>query len=280
MRGHSTFAVFHSCFSSEVLPEGIYQLYLKEIITDLHEEFPDSSFLAFNFREGEKRSQFAGILCEYDVTVMDYPRQYEGCPLLPLSLIRHFLRVSESWLYLGNSQNVVLFHCDRGSWLVLAFVLAGFLVYRKLHSGERKTLEMVYKEGPKKDCDVIKIDIQCLVQGDGVLECVHLDLDPEREVMMFRAMFNTAFIRSNILMLNSENLDILWDSKARFPKGFRAEVLFGDVETRSPSKAPAAILNGEEHGGLPIEAFSRVQELFGGVDWVDSSNDATLWLLK
>ena len=74
------------------------------------------------------------------------------------------------------------------------------------------------------DCDVIKIDIQCLVQGDVVLECVHFDLDPEREVMMFRIMFNTAFIRSNILMLNSENLDILWNSKERYPKGFRAEV--------------------------------------------------------
>ena len=76
------------------------------------------------------------------------------------------------------------------------------------------------------DCDVIKIDIQCVVQGDVVLECVHLDLDPEREVMMFRIMFNTAFIRSNILMLNTENLDILWDSKERYPKGFRAEVIF------------------------------------------------------
>ncbi|CAA2933930.1 formin 14 [Olea europaea subsp. europaea] len=366
--------VFDSCFSTEVLPEGIYQLYLKEIITELHEEFPDSSFLAFNFREGEKRSQFAEILCDYDVTVMDYPRQYEGCPLLPLSLIHHFLRVSESWLSLVNSQNVVLLHCERGGWLLLAFVLASFLVYRKLHSGERKTLEMVYREGPKgllqllsplnpfpsqlrylqyisrrnistewppperalsldclifraiprfdnqkgcrpivrifgrnllskdglstqmlysmhkkgrqvrhycqKDSDVIKIDIQCLVQGDVVLECVHLDLDPEREVMMFRTMFNTAFIRSNILMLNSENLDTIWDSKARFPKGFRAEVLFGDVETHSPPKAPTAILNGEDHGGLPIEAFSRVQELFAGVDWVDSSDEATLWLLK
>lgn len=40
------------------------------------------------------------------------------------------------------------------------------------------------------------------------------------------------------------------------------------------------MLNGEEKGGLPIEAFSRVQELFNGVDWVDTSDDATLWLLK
>ncbi|KAG5592384.1 hypothetical protein H5410_042898, partial [Solanum commersonii] len=366
--------VFDSCFSTEVLPEGIYQLYLHEIINELHEEFPDSSFLAFNFREGEKRSQFAEILCEYDVTVMDYPRQYEGCPVLPLSLIHHFLCICESWLSLQNHNNVILLHCERGGWPLLAFILASFLVFRKLQSGERKTLEMVYREAPKglsqllsplnpfpsqlrylqyisrrnispewpppeqalsldclilraiprfdnqkgcrpivrifgrnllskdglsthmlysmpkkgrsirhyrqKDSDVIKIDIQCLVQGDVVLECVHFDLDPEREVMMFRIVFNTAFIRSNILMLNCDNLDILWDSKARYPKGFRAEVLFGDVESISPLKAPTAALNGEETGGLPIEAFSRVQELFSGADWVDTGDDAALWLFK
>lgn len=71
---------------------------------------------------------------------------------------------------------------------------------------------------------MIKIDIQCLVQGDVVLECVHLDIYSDREVMMFRIMFNTAFIRSNILMLNSGDLDILWDSKKRYPRGFRVEV--------------------------------------------------------
>jgi hypothetical protein len=76
----------------------------------------------------------------------------------------------------------------------------------------------------QEDCDVIKIDIQCPVQGDVVLECVHLDLDPEKEVMMFRIMFNTAFIRSNVLMLNSDDVDILWGSKDRYPRSFRAEV--------------------------------------------------------
>ncbi|KAI9083832.1 hypothetical protein K1719_034090 [Acacia pycnantha] len=366
--------VFDSCFSTEALPDGMYQIYLHEIITELHEEFPDSSFFAFNFREGEKRSQFAEILCEYDVTVMDYPRQYEGCPILPVSLVQHFLRVCESWLSLGNHQNVILLHCERGGWPLLGFLLASFLIYRRLHSGERKTLEMVHREAPKGflqlfsplnplpsqlryvqyvarrniapewppperalsldclilraipsfdsqngcrpmirifgrnflskgglstqmlysmqkkkktlrhyrqvDCGVIKIDIQCLVQGDVVLECVHLDLDPEREVMMFRIMFNTAFIRSNILMLNTENLDILWDSKERYPKGFRAEVLFGDVESISPPKAPTTVLNGEEKGGLPIEAFSRVQELFSGAEWLDNGEDAAVWLLK
>ncbi|KAK7407041.1 hypothetical protein VNO78_08681 [Psophocarpus tetragonolobus] len=364
--------VFDSCFSTEALPDGMYSLYLRQIISDLHEDFPDSSFVALNFRDGEHRSRFSHILCELDVTVIDYPKQYEGCPLLPLSLLHHFLRLSESCL--ADPSGLLLFHCERGGWPLLAFLLAAFLVFRKVQSGERRILEMVHREAPKgllpllsplnplpsqlryvqyvarrnigahwppperplsldcvilrgvpafdgpngcrplfrifgrnflskgplsthmiynmhkkkkslrhyrqADCDVIKIDIQCLVQGDVVLECVHLDLDPEREVMMFRVMFNTAFIRSNILMLNTENLDILWDSKDRYPKGFRAEVLFGEVESISPPRAPASILDGEVKGGLPIEAFSRVQELFSGVEWVESGDAAAVWLFK
>ncbi|GMH09146.1 hypothetical protein Nepgr_010986 [Nepenthes gracilis] len=366
--------VFDSCFSTEVLPDGIYQIYLHEIITELHEEFPHSSVLAFNFREGQKQSQFAQILCEYDVIVMDYPRHYEGCPVLPLSLLHYFLQISNSWLLRHNRNNIILLHCERGGWPILAFLLASFLIFKKLHSGERRTLEMIHREAPKgflrllsplnpspsqlryllyvarrnissewpppertlsldcliirgvprydnrkgcrpvirifgrnhlckgglstqmlfsmskkrtslrhfqqADCDVIKIDVQCLVQGDVVLECVHVDLDPEREVMMFRIMFNTAFIRSHILILNCDNLDILWDSKERYPKDFRVEVLFGEVQSSSPPRELTTILNGEERGGLPIEAFSRVQELFSGVEWVDYSDDAALWLFK
>jgi hypothetical protein len=33
-------------------------------------------------------------------------------------------------------------------------------------------------------------------------------------------------------------------------------------------------------GGLPIEAFSAVQELFNGVEWMESSDNAAFWLLK
>lgn len=126
----------------------MYQIYLHEIATELHEEFPESSFLALNFRDGKKRSQFAKILCEYDITIIDYPRHYEGCPLLPLSLVQHFLRVCDSWLSLG-SQNIVLLHCERGGWPLLAFLLACFLIFRKMHYGEQKTLEIVHREAPK-----------------------------------------------------------------------------------------------------------------------------------
>ncbi|KAL2656140.1 hypothetical protein AAZV13_04G104300 [Glycine max] len=365
--------VFDSCFSTEALPEGMYSLYLRQIISDLHEDFPESTFLALNFRDGDHRSRFSRVLCDLDATVVDYPKQYEGCPLLPLSLLHHFLRLCDSCL--ADPAALILLHCERGGWPLLAFLLAAFLVFRKAaQTGERRILEMVHKEAPKgllqllsalnplpsqlryvqyvarrnigaewppperalsldcvilrgipgfdggngcrplfrifgrnllskgglstqmiynmhkkkkslrhyrqADCDVIKIDIQCLVQGDVVLECVHLDLDLEREVMMFRVMFNTAFIRSNILMLNAENLDILWDSKERYPKGFRAEVLFGEVESISPPRAQTSILDGEVKGGLPIEAFSRVQELFSGVEWVESGDAAAVWLLK
>lgn len=75
------------------------------------------------------------------------------------------------------------------------------------------------------DSGLIKIDISCHIKGDVVLECISLDDDLEREAMMFRVMFNTAFIRSNILMLNHDEVDTLWDAKNLFPKEFTVEVL-------------------------------------------------------
>lgn len=76
------------------------------------------------------------------------------------------------------------------------------------------------------ECELVKIDISCHIQGDVVLECISLNDDMEQEQMMFRVMFNTAFIRSNIVMLNRDEIDTMWDSKDQFPKDFRAEVSF------------------------------------------------------
>lgn len=71
---------------------------------------------------------------------------------------------------------------------------------------------------------MVKLDIRCRVQGDVVLECVHLCDDFVREEMMFRVMFHSSFIRSNILSLSREEVDVLWDAKDQFSKDFRAEV--------------------------------------------------------
>jgi hypothetical protein len=81
------------------------------------------------------------------MTIMDYPRQFESCPVLTIEVIHHFLKSSESWLSLGQ-HNALLMHCERGGWPVLAFMLAALLIYRKQYSGEQKTLDMVYGQAP------------------------------------------------------------------------------------------------------------------------------------
>ncbi|KAK1293294.1 Formin-like protein 6 [Acorus calamus] len=364
--------VFDCCFSTDVLEEDDYKVYMGGIVSQLRDHFPDASFMVFNFRDGERQSQISNILSEYDMTVMDYPRHYEGCPLLTMEMIHHFLRSSESWLSLGQ-QNLLLMHCERGGWPVLAFMLAALLIYRKQYTGEQKTLDMIYKQAPREllqllsplnplpsqmrylqyvsrrnvgsewppldraltldcvilrilpnfdgeggcrpifriygqdpfiaadrtpkvlfsmpkksksvrlyrqeDCELVKIDIHCHIQGDVVLECISLDEDLEREEMMFRVMFNTAFIRSNILMLNRDDIDILWNAKDRFPKEFRAEVLLSEMDV-SASLIPMDLVCGEEKEGLPVEAFAKVQEIFSTVDWLDDKGEAALQILQ
>ncbi|KAK8582057.1 hypothetical protein V6N12_072255 [Hibiscus sabdariffa] len=320
--------------------------------------------MVFNFREGEYQSQIASVLSEYDMTVIDYPRQYEGCPLLNTEMIHLFLKSCENWFSLGP-QNMILMHSERGGLPVLVFMLAALLLYRKQLSGEKKTLEMIYKQAPREllhlmsplnplpsqlrylqyvsgrnvgsewppsvkaltldciilrfipnmdgeggcrpifriygqdpsmagdrtpkvlfstpknskliryykqvDSELVKINTHCQVAGDVVLECISLDSVQERELMMFRIMFNTAFIRSNILMLNREEIDTLWNTKDQFPKDFSAEVIFSDMDVATP--AISIDLPGiEEKDGLPIDDFAKVQDVFSKVDYTNAAN--------
>ncbi|KAF9624799.1 hypothetical protein IFM89_014184 [Coptis chinensis] len=364
--------VFDCCFSTDILEEDEYKVYLSGIVAQLQDHFPDASFMVFNFREGERRSQISDILSQYDMTVMDYPRQYEGCPVLPLEMIHHFLISSESWLSLERQQNVLLMHCERGGWPVLAFMLAGLLLYRKQYSGEQKTLEMVYKQAPREllhllsplnpqpsqmrylqyisrknlgsdwppsatplilDClilrvlpvfngesgcrpiirvygqdpsstasrgskvlfstpktkkhtrhyrqeesTLVKIDIRCCVQGDVVLECTHLDEDLIREEMMFRVMFNTSFIRSNILLLIREEIDALWDAKDQLPKDFKAEVLFSDFDSIVSNINTEVVSESEDETEGATEEFFAVEEIFNNVDGQDGKGDSDFYM--
>ncbi|MCD7458544.1 hypothetical protein HAX54_038557 [Datura stramonium] len=356
--------VFDRCFTTDVWEEKNYKGYVAGVISQLRDHYPDVSILAFNFREGESRSLIANDLIEHDVTIMDYPRHYEGCPLLSMEMINHFLRSSESWLSLGQ-QNVLLMHCEWGGWPVLAFMLAALLIYRRHLPGEQKTLDMIYKqvphellhlmqplnpipsqlrylqyvarrnlntqwppldraltldciiirtipnfdgEGgcrpifriygqdplivcdrspknlfstPKKinivryykqaECESVKIDINCHIQGDVVLECISLHDD--REEMMFRTMFNTSFIQSNILILNRDEIDTLWDAKDRFPKDFRAEVLFSEMDAAA-SVVSVDLSCFEKKDGLPVEAIAKGQEIINGADWLNQKGAA------
>ena len=70
----------------------------------------------------------------------------------------------------------------------------------------------------------VKLNVGSCVQGDVVLECLHVDDGLENERLMFRVMFNTFFIQSHILQLNFEDIDVCWDADQRFTKNFKAEV--------------------------------------------------------
>lgn len=76
----------------------------------------------------------------------------------------------------------------------------------------------------QEECVLVKLDCHRRVQGDVIIECIHLKDDLVKEEMIFRAMFHTAFIRSNRLMLNRDEVDVPWDVKVQFPKDFKAEV--------------------------------------------------------
>lgn len=71
----------------------------------------------------------------------------------------------------------------------------------------------------------IKLSVFCRVQGDVVLECIHIGDNIEPKETMFRVMFNTAFVQSNILGLNRDDIDVAWNVNNQFPRDFRAEVL-------------------------------------------------------
>lgn len=315
--------VFDHCFSSDFFEEDELKPYIGGILKQLLGRYSVDSFMVFNFEGGKKDNQIACIFSDYDMSVMGYPRNYEGCPLLTMEMIHHFLRSSESWLSLGQD-NFLLIHSEQGGWPVLAFALATLQVYLQRYNEERKALEMVYRQAPpglvelfspldpepsqlrylkyvsrrhispelwppvdrmlnlncaiirkvpnfdgqggcrpifriygpdplapddksakvlfstpktsdfvqlytQEDSEIIKVNVRCPVQGDVVMECFSLDEDFEHEVMVFRVMFNTAFIEDNLLLLDRDQIDILWDTKHRFPVDFRVEVIFSEM---------------------------------------------------
>lgn len=46
------------------------------------------------------------------------------------------------------------------------------------------------------------------------------------EETIFRIMFHTEFVRSNVLVLQREEIDLLWDVKDQMSREFKAEVRF------------------------------------------------------
>lgn len=71
------------------------------------------------------------------------------------------------------------------------------------------------------------MNIGCVVGGDVVLEFNRLEDDLVGEVLIFRATFNTGFIRSNSLKFSREEIDLQWNDDGKIvPKDFKLEVKF------------------------------------------------------
>ncbi|KAL6847320.1 hypothetical protein ACP4OV_023173 [Aristida adscensionis] len=360
--------VFDCCFSTETMDQYKYRNYLDGIILQLREQFADSSLMVLNFRD-EGKSLLSGIFSVYSITVKDYPCQYLGCPLLPLDIILHFLRLTERWLMLEGQQNILLMHCEKGGWPVLAFMLAGLLLYRKQYKGEQRTLDMVYKQAPKEllqmlttlnpqpshlrylgyickmddelgwptqpipftlDCVIlrevpnfdglggcrpivrvygqdfqtpdksssvlslsskvkkhvrryrqadnvpVKLNVGSCVQGDVILECLHVNDGAKGEKLMFRVMFNTFFIQSHIIMLNFEDIDVSWHSDHQFTKNFKAEVLFSEFDADSDASTEAAPEDDDDMDAGSADEYFEAEEIFSNAESQDGLKDADI----
>jgi hypothetical protein len=117
---------------------------------DLQKRFSDSSILVFNFGEGDGKGQLMDVLRQYGMMVMDYPKEYQGCPILTLELIHSFLSSADRWLSSDERhEKIILLHCQRESWPTVSFMLAGLLIYRKRRSDEQETLMFIHKIAPK-----------------------------------------------------------------------------------------------------------------------------------
>ncbi|KAF0901948.1 hypothetical protein E2562_011782 [Oryza meyeriana var. granulata] len=353
--------VFDHCFSTDFFEEDELKPYIGGILKQLLGRYSVDSFMVFNFEGGKKDNQIASIFSDFEMSVMGYPWNYEGCPLLTMEMIHHFVRSSESWLSLGQD-NFLLIHSEQGDGRSLLLQLAALLVYLRRYNDEGKALEMVYRQAPpglvehfspldlapsqlrylkyvsrrhispelwppadrmmnlncviirgvpnfdgkggcrpifqiygpdpfvpddkstkvlfstpktsdfvqlytQEDSEIIKFNARCPVQGDVVMECVSLDENFEHELMVFRVMFNTAFIEDNLLLLDRDQIDILWDTKHRFPVDFRVEVIFLEMDT-------ITWLHTSQLSSEDKENFSRVEDAFSHLDWSTKSNHA------
>ncbi|KAK3437254.1 hypothetical protein EUGRSUZ_C01935 [Eucalyptus grandis] len=112
---------------------------MRGVVAKLQDQFPAASFKVLNFGEGENHSHLARVLFEYDITVIKLPQNNGGCPIPRVEIIRDFLRSADEWLSSDAKTNMLLMHCERGAWPVLAFMLASLLLYRKKQDGSRNT---------------------------------------------------------------------------------------------------------------------------------------------
>ncbi|KAJ0585766.1 putative tensin phosphatase, C2 domain, formin, FH2 domain, protein-tyrosine phosphatase [Helianthus annuus] len=365
--------VFDWCYKNDAPEADAYKSYVDGMVPQLQVYYPECSAMVVNFKQGgDGKTAIADAVSTYDMKLTEYSWQYDGCPLLPLETVDNFLQSCDSWLSVSTQKNVLLLHCERGGLPILAFMLAGLFLVRKIYNGEQRTLDLIYKQSSRDavyilsplnpqpsqirylqyvtkrnlgidwppevsplaldclilrvlpvidgkgcrpiiriyghdsfstesnksckllfstltsknkkharyyrmdECHLAKIDIHFRVQGDVVLECIHLDDDLVKEEMLFRVVFHTAFIRGYVLMLGRDEVDSVWDARDQIPKDFKAEVLFVDADPLPSiiTTDRASSSDGSETSGYgSADEFFEVEDIFSNHDHdIESTN--------
>ncbi|KAL5208132.1 hypothetical protein ABZP36_032567 [Zizania latifolia] len=301
--------VFDHCFSMKELEDDHFEAHIRSIAAHLLDNFGDHSFMISNFGTRDEESPIYHILSEYGMTVLDHPGHYEGCPLLtmemqsPLELLEMFSPLNSMpsqmrYLRYISMRNVMPEWPPADRALTLDSVIlrmvpdfhgqGGFCPIFRIYGPDPlmptdQTPKVLFSTPKKSNLvrfysqadELVKINLQCHVQGDVVLECINLHDDLDHEDMVFRIMFNTAFVRTNILMLNRDQIDILWNTEDQFPKDFRAEVIFSDMDATTSHITTEAVSHQEKHG-LGIEKFAKVLDIFNHLDWLDGKSNTSL----
>ncbi|KAL3745587.1 hypothetical protein ACJRO7_014669 [Eucalyptus globulus] len=278
--------VFDCCLTVDGLKDEDHQNLIGGVVGKVQQHFPDALFRVFNFGEQESQSQMPELL--FGKPVMNYPIHHGDCPILAMEIIHRFLRTADGWLSLDEHKNMLLVHCERGGWPVLAFILAALLLHRKKSNGEEETLHLMYNKAPSNilhriyplnplpsqlrylhyiatsnvhsegclpyksltldsvilrfipclDAEVgcplmFKIsgwergkDIKQYKQADHKL--VKVDIHCPVQEMLFRVMFNTAYLSDN-LMLGLDQMDVAWGRQNQYSRAFSAEITFSEM---------------------------------------------------
>ncbi|XP_037428049.1 formin-like protein 20 [Triticum dicoccoides] len=91
-------------------------------------------------------------------------------------------------------------------------------------------IKQQFKNYKQAESTVIKADIGCQIQGDVVIECIHVGNEGHEQIM-FSIMFSTCFLQSNMTAFTLEDIDLPWNcNREKFKEDFKIEVFFSEVE--------------------------------------------------
>ncbi|GKB97241.1 formin-like protein 6, partial [Tanacetum coccineum] len=265
--------------------QGDYKAYLGDIISQYKESYPEYQFIIFNFREGEKETNLSSALSKYldHILVIEYPREFEGCPFLSMEVITHFVKSGDNWLS-ASQQHIILMLSEVGGWPVLAFMVAALLLHRKSYTIENKALKVVHKQVPSdlllKMVAMNPIPsrlryLQYVSRRNGdtewpppekalTLNCVIMRMIPDFNGK--GSCYPVFRIYGRDPLLHVDRSPKLLFSTPRKRKNIR---YYNQAEKMDTTASLVPVdLSCFEMEGLLEEAFGQVQEMFSSDDWV------------